>query len=197
MTPLHRISTEQMTRAQLHLVNSKGVPLNSTIQGACETAFRWVLRDYPQFDQALIANWAEEVGAAMEARGELIKSPKRYAYIALAGKVRDWKRTGAGKAELRGMGSELEYISDLSVSFTAEVETKVWFEQISLSLNERDRAILVLLTRDASTAEIATFLNTSYAAAAKAMQRVKDRISAVVNGKRHKPVPGLDTGDLA
>jgi DNA-directed RNA polymerase specialized sigma24 family protein len=91
----------------------------------------------------------------------------------------------------------LEYIGDLSVSFTAEVETKVWFEQISLSLNERDRAILVLLTRDASTVEIATFLNTSYSAAAKAMQRVKDRISAIVNGKRPRPVPGLDTGDLA
>jgi hypothetical protein len=197
LTPLHRISSEQMTWAQLYLVNSKGVPLDPTIVGACETAFRWVLRDNPHFDQALVANWAEEIGAVMEARGELIKSPKRYAYVALTGKVRDWRRTGAGKTELAGVGSELEYIGDLSVSFTAEVETKVWFEQISLSLNERDRAILVLLTRDASTVEIATFLNTSYSAAAKAMQRVKDRISAIVNGKRPRPVPGLDTGDLA
>ena len=53
-------------------------------------------------------------------------------------------------------------------------------------LNERDRAILVLLLNEQSTTAIASFLNTNYAAAAKAMQRVKDRVSVVLNGKRHK-----------
>ena len=71
-------------------------------------------------------------------------------------------------------------------SFALDVERKVLFEQLSLSLNERDRAILVLLTRGESTAQISAFLNTGYAAAAKATQRVKDRISVIVNGKRHK-----------
>jgi DNA-binding CsgD family transcriptional regulator len=196
LTPLHQISSEQMIRARLHLVDSKGVPLGPTLQTACETAFLWVIRDNPQFDQAQIANWSEEIGAVMQARGELLKSPRRYAYAALRGKVRDWRRTGAGRAELMGMRPELEYIGGVTESSAAEVETKILFEQLSFSLKERDRAILVLLTRGESTAQIAAFLGMNYAAAAKAMQRVKDRISIVVDGNRHKKQPELE-GNLA
>jgi DNA-binding CsgD family transcriptional regulator len=196
LTPLHQISSEHMLRARLHLVDSKGVSLCPTLQMACETAFVWVTRDNPDFDQAQIANWAEEIGAVMQDRGELIRSPRRYAHVALRGKVRDWRRTGAGRAELRGAGSELEHIGGVTESFAIDVETKILFEQLSLSLKERDRAILVLLTRGESTTQIASFLGMNYAAAAKAMQRVKDRISVVVDGNRLKKQPEPE-GNLA
>jgi hypothetical protein len=175
-----------MPRAHLHLIDSRGIPLSPTVQAACEVAFQRVVLDYPNFDQAQIADWAEEVGAAMEQRGSTIQFLRRYAYMALRGKVRDWSRTGPGRAELKGVGSDLEDVAGLCKSFTDETERKVLFEQILPSLNARDRAILVLLQNEESTASIAAFLNTNYAAAAKAMQRVKDRASVVVSGKRHK-----------
>ncbi len=176
-----------MPRAYLHLINSRGTPLSSTVQAACELAFKRVTLDHPNFDQAQIANWAEEVAAAMDERGDAIQFPRRYAYLALRGKIHDWSRTGPGRAELRGVGSDLENVAGLCASFTDQTEKKVLFEQISPRLSERDRAILVLLIEEKSTAQIATSLNMNYAAAAKAMQRVKDRSSVVVNGKRHRP----------
>ena len=175
-----------MTRAHLHLIDSRGTPLSSIVQAACELAFKRVALDYPDFDQAQIANWAEEVAVAMDARGDVIQFPRRYAYMALRGKIRDWQRTGPGRAELHGIGPDLEEVAGLGESFGAQTERKVLFEQILPALSERDRAILVLLLNEQSTGMIATFLNTNYAAAAKAMQRVKDRVSVVVNGKRHK-----------
>ncbi len=183
-----------MTRAHLHLIDSRGTPLSSTVQAACELAFKRVALDYPDFDQAQIANWAEEVAVAMDERGDAIQFPRRYAYMALRGKIRDWLRTGPGRAELQGIGPDLEAVAGLSKSFELQAERKVLFEQILPTLSERDRAILVLLLNEQSTATIAAFLNTNYAAAAKAMQRVKDRASVVVNGKRHKTdmMPGAD-----
>jgi hypothetical protein len=181
-----------MLRAHLHLIDSRGMPLSSIVQAACELAFKRVLLDYPNFDEAQIANWAEEVALAMNERGDAIQFPKRYAYMALKGKVRDWSRTGAGRAELKGIGPELEKVAGSSESSETQTEREVLFEQILPMLSERDRAILVLLLNEQSTPAVAAFLDTNYAAAAKAIQRVKDRISVVVNGKRHKPamVPG-------
>lgn len=185
-----------MARAHLHLVDANGKSLSSDITLAVETAFHWVLRDYPDFDQAQIADWAEEVGASMHLRGSTIASPRRYAYVALGGKVRDWLRTATGKEELKGIGRDLERDGGVSDSFAAHLDRKLLFEQIETTLNERDRAVLVLLLRDKSTAEIASYLATSYAAAAKAIQRVKDRISAAMNGKRHRGEPGHDAAHL-
>jgi DNA-binding CsgD family transcriptional regulator len=178
-----------MDRIFLHLVDGNGTPLSPHIQSACEAAFRWVLRDYPEFDQAQISNWAEEVGKTMQLRGSAIMSPKRYAYVALGGKVRDWLRTAAAKEELKGIGLDLERIGGVSESFAERADTKVLFEQLRATLSDRDRAILVLILRDKSTTEIATFLDANYATAAKAIQRVKDRISAAIDGNRHKGGP--------
>lgn len=196
MTPLHPDLRKKMVRAHLHLVDAKGTPLSSGITLAVETAFQWVIRDYPGFDQAQIADWAEEVGGSMHLRGSAIASPKRYAYVALGGKVRDWLRTATGKEELKGIGRDLERDGGISDSFAAQLDRKILFEQLETTLNERDRAILVLLLRDKSTTEIATYLATNYAAAAKAIQRVKDRMSAATNGKRHKGEPGHDAAHL-
>ena len=175
-----------MVRAHLHLVDSEGKPLKPNIQTAVEIAYQWVVRDYPDFDQAQIANWAEQVGLSMQVRGSAIASPKRYAYVAIGGKVRDWLRTATGKEELKGLGRDLERGAGANNSFAAQLDRRVLFDQLKTTLSDRDRAILVLLLRDKTTGEIASELSTNYAAAAKAIQRVKDRISTVVSGSRHK-----------
>lgn len=87
---------------------------------------------------------------------------------------------------MKGIGPDLEGVGGLSKSFTDQTERKVLFEQILPALSERDRAILVLLLNEESTSAIASCLNTNYGAAAKAMQRMKDRVSVVLNGSRHK-----------
>jgi hypothetical protein len=197
LTPLHQECSEKMPQAHLHLIDSRGVALNSAVQAACETAFQRVVLDYPHFDQAQIANWAEEVAAVMDERGDAIQFRRRYAYMALRGKVRDWLRTGPGRAELKGIGPDLEEVAGHSESSGDQTERKLLFERILPALNERDRAILVLLLNEQSTAAVASFLNTSYAAAAKAMQRVKDRVSIVLNGKRHRTNTESTAGELA
>lgn len=86
-----------------------------------------------------------------------------------------------------GIGQDLEEIAGVGESFANQTERKVLFEQILPAPSESDRPILILLLNEQSTAAIASFLYTNYAAAAKAMQRMKDRVSVVLNGKRHKP----------
>ncbi len=175
-----------MLRAHLHLVDGKGTPLSFTVQTACEVAYERAILDCPALDQAQLANWAAEVALAMEVRGETIQFPRRYAYMALRGKVRDWLRKGPGRVELQGMGSDLEGVAGGSQSFREQTEKKILFEQIQPMLNERDRVILVLVLNEQTTTTIASFLNVTYAAAAKAMQRVKDRVSVAIDGNRHK-----------
>ena len=85
-----------MIRAQLHLVDTTGTVVCPEVESAVERSFQWVLRDYPQVDPAMIANWAEEVARSMQARVTTLVSPQRYAYAALKGKVRDWMKSGAG-----------------------------------------------------------------------------------------------------
>ena len=152
---------------------------HSAVQSTCETAYQWVVRDHPGVDRAQIANWAEEVGVAMELRGSAVASPSNTPTLRLGGRL----RTPAGRAEPKGIGADLGILSGLSESFAPQIERKVLFNQIRRTLNEKDRAILFLLLRDASTADVATFLNASYAAAAKAMQRVKDLNSVAMNGR--------------
>ena len=69
-------------------------------------------------------------------------------------------------------------------------------KQILPELSERDRAILVLLLNEQSTSAVATFLGVNYMAAAKAMQRMKDRVSVVLNGRRHKAGDGPGVGEI-
>ena len=185
-----------MLRAHLHLIDSSGFVLSAEIQAACETAFRRVVLDFPHFDHALIADWAEEVAVAMDEREEAIQFPRRYAYVALRGKIRDWSRTGQGRAEPQGIGPDLEEVAGLSESFQDQAEREILFEQILPALSERDRAILVLLLNEQSTAAVAAFLNVNYLAAAKAMQRMKDRVSVVLNGKRHTAEDELGVGGV-
>jgi hypothetical protein len=137
-----------MTRARLHLFDGNGIAIGSKIERAVERSFQWVLRDYPQIDPALIANWAEEVARGMQAREHPSPPPQRYANAALKGRVRDWMRSGAAQEQMAGVGPDLERIGGLGGSFQNAVDRKILFEQVNATLNERDRYILVLLLQD-------------------------------------------------
>jgi len=174
-----------MNRAQLHLVDGNGIAIASEIENAVERSFHWVLRDYPQVDPALIANWAEDLARRMQAREIPITSPMRYAYAALKGKVRDWMKSGVAQERLAGVGRDLGPIGGFGGSFQSAVDRKILFEQLKATLNERDRYILVLLLQDqTSPATVANALGTTYPTAAKAIQRVKERIANTLKGAR-------------
>jgi hypothetical protein len=173
-----------MGQTILHLVDQRGQTLPIAIRLAVEAAHRWVRREYPHLDGAVVAGWAEDVGKAMGGRLDDIRSPYRYAYAALHGKVREWFRSNSSKEILVGMGSDLELWAGIDRSAQRTIYRTVLFEQLKTKLNERDRHILVLLQQDiTSPASVAAALGVSYAAGAKAIQRVKERISTILVSK--------------
>ena len=172
-----------MGQTLLHLVDQRGQTLPVAIRLAVEAAHRWVRWEYPHLDEAVVAGWAEDVGQAMGARLDEIRSPYRYAFAALHGKVREWFRSNASKEILVGTGSELELWASIDRSAQRVIYRAVLFEQLKTKLSERDRHILVLLQQDiTSPAGVAAALGVSYSAAAKAIQRVKERIAAILVG---------------
>ena len=64
-----------MGQTLLHLVDRRGETLPVAIRLAVETAHRWVRREYPHLDAAVVAGWAEDVGEAMGGRLDDIRSP--------------------------------------------------------------------------------------------------------------------------
>jgi hypothetical protein len=172
-----------MGQTLLHLVDKRGQTLPVAIQLAVEAAHRWVKREYPHLDEAVVAGWAEDVGKAMGARLDEIRSPYRYAFAALHGKVREWFRSNASREVLVGIGGELELWVGIDRSTQRAIYRAVLFDQLKTKLSERDRHILVLFQQDiTSPASVAASLGVSYAAAAKAIQRVKERIAAILVG---------------
>ena len=172
-----------MGQTLLHLVDQRGQTLPVAIRLAVEAAHRWVRWEYPHLDEAVVAGWAEDVGKAMGARLDEIRSPYRYAFAALHGKVREWFRSNASKEVLVGIGRELELWAGIDRSTQRVIYRAVLFDQLKTKLSERDRHILVLLQQDiTSPASVAAALGVSYAAAAKAIQRVKERIAAILVG---------------
>lgn len=171
-------------RAQLHLVNAQGEAANPTIREAVETAYGWVLKDFPTIDQAKLADWAEALGLSMEARGSGINSPRQFAYAALRGKVLDSFRKGSNQEQSAGIGRDLERIGGGSSSFQSLVDRKILFEQVNAALSKRDRDILGLMLSEKPTQQAAKELQISASAARKAIQRVKERANAIVNAKR-------------
>ncbi len=178
-------------RAQLHLVDAEGAAVSPVIRDAVETVFRWALRDYPNVDRAQMADWAEAVARSMQARGSDIELPERYAYAALKGKVRDWFRTGAAQEENSGVRRDMERIGGSNSSFEGTVDRRILFDQLHHALGERDRVILYLLLNEKSAQEVAGELETSYPAARKAIQRVKERIGAMLGGGSSKQKDGV------
>src|SRR5580658_9515013 len=172
-----------MSQTLLHLVDQRGQTLPVAIRLAVEAAHRWVRWEYPHLDEAVVAGWAEDVGKTMGARLDKIRSPYRYAFAALRGKVREWFRSNASREVLVGIGGELELWAGIDGSTPRVIYRAVLFEQLKTKLSERDRHILVLLQQDITgPASAAAALGVSYAAGAKAIQRVKERIFTILVG---------------
>lgn len=167
-------------RAQLHLVDADGVAVSLAIREATEAAFRWVAKDYPNFDKAQLADLAEVVAALMQERESAIESPGRYAYTALKGRVRDWLRTGAAQEENSGIRRDMVRIGGSSAAFQGEADRQIMLDQLQVALTERDRDILVLMLDEQSGQEIAAELKISHVAARKAIQRVRERSGAIL-----------------
>lgn len=167
-----------MSRTQLHLVDHQGQTLSVATRTAAEAAFAWAIKEFPRIDPALLAGWAEDVAKAIEARAETVESPKRYAFAALHGKVRQWLRGRASKEIFVGIGIELEEWAGADGSAQRIMDRRIFFDQVKTRLSERDKYILVLLLQDiTSPASVAEALGVTYPAAAKAIQRVKERIA--------------------
>ena len=66
-----------MIQPHLHLVDTEGKPVNPTTELAVVQAYRWVVREFPLIDTALIANWAELVACTMQARTATVRDPKQ------------------------------------------------------------------------------------------------------------------------
>src|SRR5580704_6234781 len=172
-----------ISQTLLHLVDQRGQTLPVAIRLAVEAAHRWVRWEYPHLDEAVVAGWAEEVGKAMGARLDEIRSPRRYAFAALQGKVREWFRSNASREVLVGTALELELWAGIDRSTQRVIYRAVLFDQLKTKLSARDRQILVLLQQDiTSPTNVAAALGVTYAAAAKAIQRVKERISGILIG---------------
>ncbi len=177
-------------REQLHLIDNAGVDVRGSIQSAVEHAFRWILRSYPLVDPALIANWAEELACSMEAGAIDLRNPRRYASAALEGKVKDWLKTGAAKLQPMGVGSDLERFGGVNGSTQSVLDQSLLIEQVTTTLNERDRFILVLLLDGCTDTEIASALKISPSAGRKAIQRMRERSAASLQGSRRTKQSG-------
>ncbi len=173
-----------MIRAHLHLVDTAGEDVRVSIKTAVEDAFRWIVRSFPLVDSALIANWAEDVAHAMEAAGGDLRNPGRYATVALHGKVRDWLKTGAAKLEPVGVGRELERLGGYDTATQGVLDRALLFEQLKATLKGRDQVILALLLYGCTDDEISAHLGVTRSAGRKAIQRMKERMSATLQGSR-------------
>ncbi len=97
-----------MGRTQLHLVDAEGSEVLPSIKAGVESAFAWTVNTYPNLDPAVLAEWAEEIGCAMQTNKNTHATPRRYAYAAMHGRVRDYLKTGASRETPEGSCSELE-----------------------------------------------------------------------------------------
>ena len=84
-----------MRKSELHLISDSGDTVTPEIAAAVEAAYRWAVSLFPSTDTALLANAAERLAKNMEANKRELGSPRRYAYAAMHGKVRDLQRTKA------------------------------------------------------------------------------------------------------
>lgn len=185
-----------MIQPHLHLVDTEGKPVKPSTEAAVSQAYRWVVREFPLVDTALIANWAELVANTMEAKAATVRDAKQYAFAALRGKVLDWLRTATARVEHVGVGRDLERMGGSHGSPQDQLDRKLLFEQLKATLNERDQVILVLLLDGTSDGEIGKALGITPAAARKAIQRMKERISAQLVSERSKGETGHASRNL-
>jgi RNA polymerase sigma factor (sigma-70 family) len=170
-----------MAGSLLYLVDQENKPVTPEIRIAVEAAFRWSVREYRNMDEADLASMAEAVALGMSKRLEEIQSPRRYAFAALAGRIQGWFRAHPAKMVSFETEDKLDREIGPDDRFVFDVERRILFAQIRRQLRGRDREICTLLEQDLiSPGEIANVLQISYEAAAKALQRAKERMASIV-----------------
>ncbi len=181
----------------LHLVDDAGQPVTLDVRNAVESAFRRAVRRFRSVDEAVLAGMAESVAASIARKRSEIRAVKRYAVVAVDGKVQEWLRrhprlevAGCETTDLeRAMGGAVD-------SALVDVETKQLFDQMKARLSERDRHILVLIEQDrGSPRDVAEALGLTYTAAAKAIQRAKERVAEILSSSgvhRHGGTKGAE-----
>lgn len=169
-----------MAATLLHLVDEHAQPVPPQVRLAVEAAYRWAEREYQHFDHAVLAGMAEAVALAMCRRLDRIQFPRRYAVAALMGKLHEWYRAHPA-VEVLMDPAEFEDLPDDKPQSISAAELNLLFSEIKTRLSERDRQILVLLEQDLGPAEIAKMFEISYSAAAKAIQRARERMTAILS----------------
>ena len=169
-----------MAATLLHLVDEHGQPVPPQVRLAVEAAYRWAEREYERFDRAVLAEMAGALALAMSRRLDRIELPRRYAVAALAGKLQEWYRAHPA-VEVMLDPDDLEQVIKAEPVPATSPDLSVLFAEMKAQLSERDRQILVLLEQDLGPQEIAKAFEISYSAAAKAIQRARDRMAAILS----------------
>jgi hypothetical protein len=113
-------------------------------------------------------------------RQDRIELPRRYAVAAMAGKLQEWYRAHPA-VEVMLEPDDLEQVIQAEPVPATSPDLNVLFAEIKAQLSERDRQVLVLLEQDLGPQEIAKAFEISYSAAAKAIQRARDRMAAILS----------------
>lgn len=172
---------------QLHLVDVEGREVLPSIKAGVESAFGWTVNTYPNLDPAVLAEWAEEIGSAMQKNKNTHATPRRYAYAAMHGRVRDYLKTRASKETPKGGSSELEKWAGVDADVQTRIDRRIFFQELRTKLDQRDQEILALLLQDITSAtSVGKALGISESAAAKAIQRLKLRIASFVGSSKMK-----------
>ncbi len=133
----------------------------------------------------------------MAAHPGIIEFPRRYAFTALKGKIFEWFRKHPVTEITLGIGSDLEQWIGLDRRAPLKIEQSALLEQLRMKLGDRDRQILILLLQDiTSPRDVAEALNINYNAAAKAIQRAKERMAAILTAKPQDNTAGDPTGSV-
>jgi RNA polymerase sigma factor (sigma-70 family) len=133
----------------------------------------------------VLADIAEGVAASIARKRSDILAVMQYAIVAIDGRVQEWLRKHP-KVEVGGCETaELERALGTAVdSAYSDVELKHLFDQMKTHLSERDRQILALIEQDrGSPRDVAEALGLTYMAAAKAIQRAKERVAEILSSK--------------
>ncbi len=173
-----------MGHALLFLVDRQGQAIAPGLRAAAESAHQRAAHDYPNVDSSLLATWAEQIGVYMAEKEPLVTSPRRYASAALQSRIREHFRSSGSREVSVGTDQELDARAGPELQSARYIERQVLFRELRSQLNERDRQIFILLQQDVTSPQgIASSLGISYSAAAKAVQRLRERLQAILSSE--------------
>lgn len=117
----------------------------------------------------------------MAERESSVQSPYRYASTALQAKIREHFRSYGSREVLLGTHGELDAQAGGELHSARAMQRDVLFGELRNQLSERDRRIFILLQQDITSPQsIGSALGISYSAAGKAVQRLRERLQAIL-----------------